>query len=66
MTRETVMPDHALYLQARDALRDDLEAKERCAPPAEVERLRQISEAQQKAATDYHLHAAGAHTLPTQ
>lgn len=53
VTRETVMPDHALYLQAMDALCDDLEAKERCAPLAKVERLRQISEAQQKAATDY-------------
>ncbi len=60
-----VMPDHPLYLQARNAHRDYLEAKERGEPAATVERLRLIYEAQIKAATDYHLHA-GTPTLPFQ
>ncbi|MGE8045128.1 hypothetical protein ACQKO6_13065 [Pseudomonas monteilii] len=52
-----VMPDHPLYLQARDAHRAYLESKERGDPAAMVDRLRLIYEAQMKAATDYHLHA---------
>lgn len=51
-----VMPDHPLYLQARDAHRDYLEAKERGEPATTVDRLRLIYEAHLKAATDYHLH----------
>ena len=65
MSREVVMPDHPLYLQARDAHRDYLEAKERGEPSASVERLRLIYEAQMKAATHYHMHV-GTSTLPVQ
>ena len=60
-----VMPDHPLYLQARDAHRAYLESKERGDPAATVDRLRLIYEAQMKAATDYHLHG-GTATLPVQ
>jgi hypothetical protein len=60
-----ITPDHPLYLQARDAHRDYLEAKERGEPSAKVDRLRLIYEAQMKAATDYHLHG-GTPTLPVQ
>ncbi|MFK3907886.1 hypothetical protein ACI2KD_07435 [Pseudomonas monteilii] len=54
--REQIMPDHPLYLVARDAHRLYLEAKERGADCREVERLRQIYEAQMTAATLYHIH----------
>ena len=60
-----VMPDHPLYLQARDAHRAYLESKKRGDPAATVDRLRLIYEAQMKAATDYHLHGRTA-TLPVQ
>jgi hypothetical protein len=60
-----ITPDHPLYLQARDAHRDYLEAKERGEPLAKVDRLRLIYEAQMKAATDYHLHA-GTATMQVQ
>jgi hypothetical protein len=60
-----VMPDHPLYLQARDAHRDYLEAKERGEPAVTVDRLRLIYEAQMKAATHYHMHG-GAVTFPVQ
>lgn len=59
------MPDHPLYLQARDAHRYYLEAKERGEPAATVDRLRLIYEAQMKAATHYHMHG-GTPTLPVQ
>jgi len=65
MSREVVMPDHPLYLQARDAHRDYLEAKECGEPAATVERLRLIYEAQMKASAEYHLHG-GTPTLPVQ
>lgn len=65
MTREFIMPDHPVYLDLRDALRDYLEAKERGESAATVDRLRLIYEAQMKAATDYHLHG-GTATLPVQ
>ncbi len=65
MSREVVMPDHPLYLQARDAHRGYLEAKERGEPAATVERLRLIYEAQMKAATHYHMYS-GTPTLPVQ
>jgi hypothetical protein len=65
MSREVVMPDHPLYLQARDAHRDYLEAKERGEPAATVERLRLIYEAQMTAATHYHLHS-GTAAMPLQ
>lgn len=65
MSSEVVMPDHPLYLQARDAHRAYLESKERGDPAATVERLRLIYEAQMKAATDYHLHG-GTPKLPMQ
>ncbi|MBF8773872.1 hypothetical protein [Pseudomonas fulva] len=52
MSREVVMPDHPLHLQARDAHRDDLEAKERGEQAATVEKLRMMYVAQMKAATD--------------
>ena len=65
MSSEVVMPDYPLYLQASDAHRAYLEAKERGDPAATVERLRLIYEAQMKAATDYHLHG-GTATLPIQ
>jgi hypothetical protein len=60
-----MMPDHPLYMHARDAHRDYLEAKERGESAATVDRLRLIYEAQMKAATDYHLHG-GTPTLPVQ
>ena len=59
------MPDHPLYLQARDAHRAYLESKERGDSAGTVERLRLIYEAQMKAATDYHLHG-GTATLSVQ
>ena len=59
------MPDHPLYLQARDAHRDYLEAKERGEPAATVERLRLIYEAQMTAATHYHMHG-GTTAFPLQ
>lgn len=65
MYPEMLMPDHPLYFQAWDAHRAYLESKERGDPPAEVDRLRLIYEAQMKAATDYHLHG-GTATLPMQ
>lgn len=63
--REHIMPDHPLYLQAKESFREYLEAKERGAPVAEVERLRVISEADQLAASRYHMHVAGTHVIPT-
>lgn len=63
--REQIMPDHPVYLQARDAHKDYLEASERGEPAATVDRLRLIYEAQMKAATDYHLHV-GTSGLPIQ
>jgi hypothetical protein len=65
VSREIVMPDHPLYLQARDAHRDYLEAQERGEPAATVERLRLIYEAQMRAAIHYHMHG-GTTTLPVQ
>ncbi len=65
MSHEIVMPDHPLYLQARGAHRDYLEAKERLEPAATVERLRLIYEAQIKAVTHYHMHG-GTPTLTVQ
>ncbi|MBA1192123.1 hypothetical protein G7007_04485 [Pseudomonas entomophila] len=63
--REQIMPDHPLYLQARGAHRDYLEAKERGDPAAAINRLRLIYEAQMKAAIHYHMHA-GTAVLPVQ
>jgi hypothetical protein len=63
--REQIMPDHPLYLQAKDAHRDYLEAKERGESAATIERLRLIYEAQMKAATYYHLHGSTV-MLPVQ
>lgn len=60
-----VMPDHPLYLEARDAHREYLEAKERGDSAANVDRLRLLYEAQMKAATDYHLYR-GTSKLPVQ
>ena len=45
---DQIMPDHPLYLQARDAHRVYLESKERSDPAATVDRLRLIYEAQMK------------------
>ncbi|WP_462402197.1 hypothetical protein [Pseudomonas sp. Marseille-QA0332] len=62
---DLVMPDHPVYLQAKEAHREYLEAQERGDPPEEVARLRAICEAQFKAANDYGLHKAGVHTVTT-
>lgn len=64
-TGNQMMPDHPLYIQARDAHRAYLQSKERGDSAAAVDRLRLIYEAQIKAATDYHLHS-GTVTLPVQ
>ncbi|AUA31727.1 hypothetical protein CWR53_03515 [Pseudomonas sp. SGAir0191] len=57
------MPDHPIYLQAAEAFREYLEAKECGDPPEKVERLRLICEAQFQAATDYRFHVDGVHVI---
>ena len=56
---EVLMPDHPVYQDATEALRQYLEAKESGAPVQEVERLRLIADAQIKAASAYQLDSMG-------
>ncbi|WP_392545666.1 hypothetical protein [Pseudomonas sp. CJQ_8] len=56
---EILMPDHAMYSDAVNALRRYHEAQDAGKPVDEVERLRLIAEAQFQAVTDYQLEALG-------
>lgn len=59
-------PDHPVYQDATEAMRQYLEAKESGAPAEEVERLRLIVDAQIKAASAYHLSASGYQPIDRQ
>lgn len=59
-------PDHPVYRDAIDALRQYLEAKESGAPANEVERLRLIADAQIKAASAYQLDSMGYQPIDRQ
>ncbi|MBF8746919.1 hypothetical protein [Pseudomonas monteilii] len=56
---EVLLPDHLVYAQAVEAMRKYHEAKDHGAPKAEVERLRQLAEAQFQAVTEYQMRAFG-------
>lgn len=56
---EVLLPDHLVYAQAVEAMRKYHEAKANGAPQAEVERLRQLAEAQFQAVTEYQMRAFG-------
>ncbi|MGE8170261.1 hypothetical protein ACQKO7_18910 [Pseudomonas putida] len=56
---EVLLPDHLVYAQAVEAMRNYHEAKDNGASDAEVERLRLIAEAQFQAVTDYQMRAFG-------
>ncbi|AXO88458.1 hypothetical protein DZC75_10790 [Pseudomonas parafulva] len=63
---EVPMPDHPVYQDATEALRQYLEAKESGAPAQEVERLRLIADAQIKAASAYQLDSMGYQPIDRQ
>lgn len=56
---EVLLPDHLIYAQAVEAMRRYHEAKDMGEPPAEVERLRLLAEAQFQAVTEYQMRAFG-------
>ncbi|WP_449432004.1 hypothetical protein [Pseudomonas putida] len=52
-------PDHPMYTDAAEALKNYHEAQAAGEPPLEVERLRQIAESQYQAVNEYQLKALG-------
>lgn len=63
MTHRTpaLYPDHPMYTDAVDAMKQYHDAQASGCPPEEVERLRQIAEAQFRAVNEYQLRALGYH-----
>ncbi|HDS0925548.1 TPA: hypothetical protein QDZ23_000149 [Pseudomonas putida] len=56
---EILMPDHAMYEDAVEALKRLHDAQASGRPADEIERLRMIAESQFQAVTDYQLKALG-------
>lgn len=52
-------PDHPMYSDAVDAMKQFHEAQARGCPAEEIERLRQIAESQFRAVNEYQLRALG-------
>ena len=63
-SNNVLLPDHEMYLQVTASLKRYHEAKDLGAPALEVERLRQIYEAQAQAVTDYQLKALSGRGAP--
>ncbi|MFZ4964801.1 hypothetical protein ACL9RJ_11065 [Pseudomonas sp. Mn2068] len=64
MTQKTpaLYPDHPMYTDAVDAMKQYHEAQVSGCPSEEVERLRQIAESQLQAVNEYQLRALGCHS----
>ncbi|WP_100634213.1 hypothetical protein [Pseudomonas qingdaonensis] len=61
--RESVLyPDHPMYHDAVEAMKQYHEAQARGCPFEEIERLRQIAETQFRAVNEYQLRALGCHS----
>ncbi len=58
---DLLMPDHPMFTNAMDALRQYHEAQAADRPADEIERLRLIAEAEFQALNEYQLKALGCH-----